>query len=208
MTLFRRLVPDRSPAASGEYCDVTVLFADLEGFTTLTEQLPANEVVAWLNAHFTAMVAQVDRFAGVVDRFIGDAMFVLWDGPTPEEAAARAVQAALAMQAAIATLQEQSLSEGKRPLKVRIGLSSGRAIRAEIGAPGRLERTVIGDVVNTAARLEALNKEFHTDVILSRATLDLAGPRAQVRELGTVTLKGRREPVTVYSLGGWQGEAP
>lgn len=217
MRLFRRPTQPQAPpvaltgglaaSGAGEYRDVTVLFADLEGFTTMTEQLPAPEVVALLNLHFTAMVAQVDRYEGLVDKFIGDAMFVVWDGPSPVAAAERAVRAALAMQAAIAELQMQALSDGKRPIKVRIGLSSGRAILAAIGAPGRQELTVIGDVVNTAARLEALNKEFHTDTILSGATLELVGDRARVRELGPIALKGRREPVSAYSLLGWNGAA-
>lgn len=189
--------------AAGEDREVTVLFADLEGFTTMTEQLPAQEVVGLLNAYFTVMTAEVERYGGTVDKFIGDAMLVVWTGPSPEAAAEHAVRAALEMQAAVAALQERLLMEGRRPAKVRIGISSGRAILGEIGGARRRETTVIGDAVNTAARLEALNKEYHTDSILSGSTHDLLGGRALVRDLGLVPVKGRREPVRAYALVGW-----
>lgn len=214
MRLFRHpSVPPRSPgalaqgdasASEGEYQDVTVLFADLEGFTTMTEQLPAREVVGLLNAYFTVMTDVTDRFEGRVDKLIGDAMLVVWSGSTPPEAARRAVQAALALQEAIAALQERLIAEGRRPPKVRIGISSGRAVVGAIGAPQRRETTVIGDAVNTAARLEALNKEFHTDSLLSGATQALVAEAARVRDLGWVTLKGRREPIRAFELLGWK----
>ncbi len=192
--------------AAGEDREVTVLFADLEGFTTMTEQLPAAEVVALLNAYFTVMTAVVERFGGTVDKFIGDAMLVVWTGPSPQACAELAVRAALGIQAEVAALQERLLAEGRRPAKVRIGISSGRAILGEIGGAHRRETTVIGDAVNTAARLEALNKEFHTDSILSGATHAMVEGRAIVRDLGLVAIKGRREPVRAYALVGWSEE--
>lgn len=185
---------------------MTVLFADLEGFTTMTEQLPASEVVGLLNAYFTVMTAVVEHFGGTVDKFIGDAMLVVWTGPSPQEAAERAVRAALGIQAAVEELQERLLMEGRRPAKVRIGISSGRAILGEIGGAHRRETTVIGDAVNTAARLESLNKEFHTDSILSGSTHALLLDRAIVRDLGMVPIKGRREAVQAYALIGWSQE--
>lgn len=217
MRLFRR-TPSSPPAPpaqaaggfgaipAGVHCDVTVLFADLEGFTAMTEQLPAPEVVARLNETFTALTDAVDRFGGRVDKFMGDAMLVVWAEPDPRRSAALAVQAALAMQQAAALLQARALAEGRRPAKVRIGISSGRAIIGEIGAPQRRETTVIGDAVNTAARLEALNKEFHTDSILSAATFSLAGEALRARDLGLVKIKGRREPVQAFALLGWDEE--
>lgn len=191
---------------AGVHCDVTVLFADLEGFTAMTEQLPAPEVVSRLNETFTALTDAVDRFGGRVDKFMGDAMLVVWSEADPRRSAALSVQAAIAMQEAAAQLQAQAIAEGRRPVKVRIGISSGRAIIGEIGAPQRREKTVIGDAVNTASRLEALNKEFHTDSILSGATYELAGDRLRARDLGMVSIKGRREPVQAYALIGWNEE--
>lgn len=195
---------DCPPLTAGEYRDVTVLFADLEGFTTISEQLPASEVVALLNDCFTLMAEAVEAQEGRVDKFIGDAMLVVWAGDDVAMEAQRAVRAALRIQEAISAQQEEWLMAGRRPIKVRIGISSGRAILAEVGSPSRREHTVIGDVVNTASRLEALNKEFHTDIILSGSTLALAGVRCLTRDLGMTAIKGRQEPVQVYSLLGWQ----
>ncbi|HEY9900282.1 MAG TPA: adenylate/guanylate cyclase domain-containing protein [Pantanalinema sp.] len=214
MRLFRR-TPASEPAPRaqaaggfgaipvGAFCDVTVLFADLEGFTAMTEQLPAPEVVVRLNETFSALTDAVDRFGGRVDKFMGDAMLVVWSEADPCRSAALAVQAAIAMQAEAALLQARALGEGRRPVKVRIGISSGRAVIGEIGAPQRRETTVIGDAVNTASRLEALNKDFHTDSILSGATRELAGDRLRARDLGMVTIKGRREPVRAFALVAW-----
>lgn len=195
--------PGAGGFAAGEDREVTVLFADLEGFTRMTEQLPAVEVVALLNAYFTVMTAEVEHFGGTVDKFIGDAMLVYWSGPSPQAAAELAVRAALGIQTAVAALQGRLLREGRRPAKVRIGISSGRAILGEIGGAHRRETTVIGDAVNTAARLESLNKEFHTDSILSGSTHALVADRAIVRDLGLVPIKGRRESVRAYALIGW-----
>lgn len=184
---------------------MTVLFADLEGFTAMTEQLPAHEVVERLNAHFTVMGGVLDAHEGRVDKYIGDAMLVVWDGPDPARSAQLACRAALEVQRAITRLHRVWLAEGKRPIKVRIGISSGRAILGEIGAPQHRERTVIGDAVNTAARLEALNKELHTDILVCESTRALLDGHAVVRDLGKLQLKGRREPIHGWALLGWEG---
>ena len=209
MPIFRRAV-QLPPASAGgstpqewDYHDVTVLFADLEGFTTITEQLPAFEVVKLLNDCFTLMTQAVTTFAGKVDKFIGDAMLAVWSGVDATKDAQDAVRAALSIQEAIAVQQEEWLMTGRRPLKIRIGISSGSAILAQVGSPLHREHTVIGDAVNTASRLEALNKEFHTDILLSEATLRLAGGACKVRDLGEQAIKGRREPVHAYALLGW-----
>lgn len=187
----------------GDYEDVTVLFADIEGFTAMAERLPPREVVAMLNEYFTAMSEVVTRYDGALDKYIGDAMMVVWEGD-PIPGAGRAAQAALAMHRVLAGLQEKWLVEGKVPLKSRIGIASGRVIVGQIGSPLRQERTVIGDAVNTAARLESLNKEFYTDIIMSQSTYDLIQDHALVKPLGIVTLKGRFEPLGIYALTGWR----
>lgn len=191
------------PTFAGETRDVTILFSDLEGFTALTEQIPPEEVVGFLNRYFTAMADPVAAHGGRIDAYMGDAMLVVWDGPDAVQDACRAAQAALAMLTRMEALQLERLAEGKRPVKVRIGLSSGMAIVGEIGSPQFRQWTVIGDVVNTASRLEALNKQFHTDVLLSDSTYQLIRPWAKVRALGPVTLKGRREPLDCFALLDW-----
>jgi adenylate cyclase len=183
-----------------------VLFSEIEGFTAMAERLPPDVVVALLNEYFEAMACMVDAHDGRIDKYIGDAMLVVWE-QTPAEAAARAVKAALDMQRALLVLQNKWLSEGKLPLKARIGISSGKVIEGLIGGPARQERTVIGDAVNTASHLEALNKAYHTDIIVSQSTLNLLPAAAQVRSLGMVTIKGRLEPVVIYALMGWRDNA-
>jgi adenylate cyclase len=191
------------PTFAGETRDVTILFSDLEGFTALTEQIPPQDVVGFLNRYFTAMAEPVAAHGGRIDAYMGDAMLVVWDDPDPVQDASRAAQAALAMLIRMEALQLERLAEGKRPVKVRIGLSSGKAIVGEIGSPHFRQWTVIGDVVNTASRLEALNKQFHTDILISDSTYQLIRPWAEVRALGPVTLKGRREPLDCFALLNW-----
>lgn len=205
---FRRRVPDPPPAPSApaplsRYQEVTVLFADLEGFTALAERLPAHDVVARLNEYLAAMSRVVVAHGGLIDKYIGDAMLVVWDAPEPAAGARAAVRAALAMQDRLTDLQERWLAEGKHPLKHRIGIATGQAIIGLIGAPERQERTVIGDAVNTAARLEAHNKATFTDVLIAARTRELVGEAAVVRALGPVRLKGRTAPVDAFALLGW-----
>lgn len=209
MPLFRRSFDPYVPSSesltfAGDPRDVTVLLSDLEGFTSLTEQIPPREVVGFLNRYFTAMAEPLEAFGGRIDSYMGDAMLVVWDGPDPVSDARNAAQAALAMLARMEALQLAWIAEGKRPVKARFGLSSGPAIVGEIGSPRFRQWTVIGDVVNTASRLEALNKQFHTDILLSETTYALIQPWAEVRSLGPVTLKGRRERIDCHALLGWR----
>lgn len=184
---------------------MTVLFADIEGFTALAERLPPTAVVSLLNEYFTAMTDVVLAHGGALDKYIGDAMLVVWEGE-PRQGAAQACQAALAMHQELALLQQKWLAEGKLPLKNRIGISSGRVIVGQVGSPIRQEWTVIGDAVNTAARLEALNKEYFTDIIISASTFELLSGRACARFLGIAQVRGRLEPLGIYALTGWSDD--
>ena len=180
-----------------------MLFSDIEGFTALTERLPPREVVALLNEYFEAMTNVVVAHGGVVDKYIGDAMLVIWESE-PRLGAAQASLAALGMRHALSELQLRWLAEGKLPLKCRMGIASGRVIIGRIGSVVRSDRAVIGDAVNTAARLEALNKVYFTDIILAATTRELLDDRARVRSLGIVPIKGRLEPMGIFALLGWE----
>lgn len=182
---------------------MTVLFADIEGFTAITERLPPRAVVALLNEYFGAMTDVVMARGGRLDKYIGDAMMVVWEGE-PAWGAAQAAQSALTMLRRLEALQEKWLAEGKLPIKIRVGIASGRVIVGTIGAPVRQDRTVIGDAVNLAARLEALNKKYFTDVILSQSTYELVAEMAEVKPLGIVAVKGRMAPLGIYALTGWK----
>ncbi len=212
----RRMWPSRDAAAApgvsvGEARQVTVLFADLEGFTLMAERLPAHEVVETLNESFTVMADEVFREGGSVDKFIGDAMLVVWaTGELDHDithAARAASRAAIRMVRSLEALQLDRLAQGKRPIKVRIGIASGEAIIGEIGCPARHDRTVIGDPVNLACRLEELNKSFHTDILISGSTRRRLNAEFAFKSLGLVPIKGRRDPVEVFALLGEGGTA-
>lgn len=180
-----------------------MLFADLEGFTALAERLPPQAVVALLNEYYAAMAKVLDRHEGRLDQVMGDGMLVVWEAPPPE-GPRKAARAALSMQAELAKLQARWLSEGKLPLKARMGLASGRVVVGMIGPPGRQVRTVVGDAVNTAARLEALNKLHHTDVIAAESTYVHLGSLVEAKPLGTTVLRGRSEALALFALTAWR----
>jgi adenylate cyclase len=208
----------------GEERQVTVLFADLRGFTTLSEQLPAPELLALLNRYLDRMSTALEAHGGVIDKYIGDAIMALFGAPVAHgDDADRALAAALAMQRALVAFNAELAAEGKPPLGIGIGLNTARVVAGNIGSARRLNYSVIGDGVNVAARIESLtrNPEYHTSIITTAATLaarlpvDPTAPapnydsRApfpvstapiRTRPLGTVPVKGRAEPVEIFAV--------
>ena len=177
--------------------EATVLFCDLEGFTALTETLGPDGIVDLLNEYFEVMVGILERYRGVVTQFQGDAILATFNVPVPDRAhAANALRAAIEMQCAA----KRRTFAGQRVAN-RVGINTGRVVAGAVGAKGRLSYTVHGDAVNLAARLEALNKELGTRILVSEATA------AQVegfnlRPMGEVRVRGQTAPVAVYALGG------
>ena len=177
--------------------EATVLFCDLEGFTALTETLGPDGIVELLNEYFEVMVGILERYRGVVTQFQGDAILATFNVPVPDRAhAANALRAAIEMQCAA----KRRTFAGQRVAN-RVGINTGRVVAGAVGAKGRLSYTVHGDAVNLAARLEALNKELGTRILVSEATA------AQVegfdlRPMGEVPVRGQTAPVAVYALGG------
>lgn len=200
-------------ALGGEERQVTILFADLRGFTTLSEQLPPRELLTLLNRYLDRMSAEIERQGGVIDKFIGDAIMALFGAPLPQnDAAARALAAACAMESALAALNVSLATEGKPPLALGIGVNTARVVAGNIGSQRRLNYSVIGDGVNVAARLQSLTRtpEYHTNIIASAATLSAArhephlvqDPKkfGAIRPLGSVHVKGRTEPVEIFAV--------
>ncbi len=192
-------------ALGGEEREVTILFADLRGFTTLSEKLPAREVVTQLNRYLDRMSAAIESCGGVIDKFIGDEIMALFGAPVATaDSAHRAVQSALAMRTALQALNAEFAAEGLPPLAFGIGLNTARVIAGNIGSQRRLNYSVIGDGVNLAARLQTLTRrdDLATDLILSEATLRSARAHADyaVRDLGQAVVKGREEPVRIYTI--------
>jgi adenylate cyclase len=198
-------------ALGGEEREVTVLFADLRGFTTLSEKLPPHDLLALLNRYLDRMSGEIERHGGIIDKFIGDAIMALFGAPLDQpEAAARALAAALAMETALAALNAELAAEGTPALTLGIGVNTARVVAGNIGSHRRLNYSVIGDGVNIAARLQSLTRtpEYRTNILASAATLAaVARQVGQVsnlpfiaRPLGPVLLKGRAEPVEIFAI--------
>ncbi len=197
-------------ALGGEEREVTILFADLRGFTTLSENLAPRELLTLLNRYLERMSAEIERHGGVIDKFIGDAIMALFGAPvTQSDAASRAIAAALAMEGALAGLNRELGAEGRPPLAIGIGINTARVVAGNIGSHRRLNYSVIGDGVNVAARLQSLTRhpEHATNIIASAATLAAAGAPAGIapRPLGRVTVKGRAEPVEIFAISPLSG---
>ena len=175
----------------------TILFTDIEDFTQIAEKLPPEQLVALLNEYFSRLVEIVERFGGLVTQLQGDALLVSFNVPLDDPAhAAQAVSAALEIERSI---NQRTFGEGVR-FTTRVGINTGRVIAGPVGAEHRLIYTVHGDAVNVAARLEALNKEHGTRILISESTRQLAGSGFAFTPLGNVTVRGKSEPVPIYTV--------
>ena len=186
-------------ALGGKRSPVSVLFADIVGFTPLAEQRDAEQVVGLLNELFSVLSEIVFRHGGTVDKFIGDCIMAVWGAPIPQEDhAARALAAAEDMMRFLETANEEWKEKYDVEIRLGIGVNSGEAIVGNIGSDKRMEYTVIGDVVNIAARLEAI--ALPNQVLVAEATQKLAGEKFALRELGARKLTGRKTETMVYAL--------
>ena len=187
-------------AGQGETAEVTVLFLDIEGFTTLSESQTPETVVRTLNEFYAAAEGPIMRNNGVINQFQGDGIVATFNAPRPNPAhAASAVKAAVEIVALCGT---RTFGAGTQ-LSIRVGINTGPMVCGLIGTPDHLIYTVIGDEVNLASRLEALNKEFGTHIIVSESTRTAAGPDAFAFEpIGEVQVRGRSMPTPVYTLRG------
>ena len=188
----------RIEAGAGDVRETTIFFNDLEGFTTLSEGMSPVELISTLNEYFSAVTEPIVRHGGVINQYQGDAILATFNLPKAhEDHAAGAVRAAIEIQHILAS---RTFGAGLR-LVSRVGINTGIVVGGLVGAQDRLGYTVHGDDVNLAARLEALNKEHGTRIIVSERTRELAGPESFAFEaLGTVTVRGRSQPVTVYRI--------
>ncbi|MDZ4340097.1 MAG: CHASE2 domain-containing protein [candidate division NC10 bacterium] len=180
---------------------VTVLFADIRGFTSIAERLAPEEVAALLQEFFSVMTEIVFRHGGTVDKFIGDAIMALYGAPLEfDDHAARALRTALEMQEETAALESRWVARCGEPLRIGIGINTGDAIVGTMGSVQRLEFTAIGDTVNLASRLEGLAKEFKVAIVIGEETRRAIGDLFPVHPLGELKVKGRGAPVEVYAV--------
>jgi adenylate cyclase len=186
------------PELGGETRELTVYFSDLQGFTALSEGLTPNALVTLLIEYLSAITDVIEAHGGFVDKYIGDAVVAVFGAPHRDDRhAAHAVQAALDAEAALAALNARLAGTGSPPLRQRIGISTGPAVVGNIGSRRRFNYTVTGDTVNLAARLESANKVYGTSILLAQTTAGDAGD-AVLREVDTVRVVGRDEPVTLF----------
>ena len=182
----------------GQRRRVTVLFADIAGFTALSENMEPEKVVEMLNAFFTEMVDLVFQHQGTLDKYFGDALMAEFGVPVEiPGAASQAVACALDMHRRLQEMRDQGLTPIQ---KMRIGINTGEAIVGNIGSAKRMDFTVIGDVVNVAARLQEMSKEVDADILVSEATYNEVDGKLGFQALPPVVLRGRREPTVVYRL--------
>ncbi len=203
----RIMASGKLPDLGGEALNVTVLFADIRNFTSISERLSAHEVVEMLNAYFSSICEPILEYGGTVDKFIGDAVMAVFGAPAPQaDHARRAVSTALAMAFRAEEFQvkmaERFSGKGLPEFHIGIGLHSGEAVVGNIGSPKRLEYTAIGDTVNIASRLESLTKELGWTIIASHETIIAAGPGVLTGGRRESRLKGRQETVLVHEVTG------
>jgi adenylate cyclase len=192
--------------------EVTVMFSDIRGFTSYSEGRPPEEVVQRLNEYMTEMTAIIFRHGGMLDKYLGDGLMAVFGAPIPyPDHARRALVAALEMQSRLDELNQIWIARGEGTFRSGVGLNSGSVIVGNIGSPERMDYTVIGEDVNLAARLESMNKEQGTSLILSDRTLKSIEANSStadfnIRSLGAVPVRGFEEPIPIYTVDGWGTE--
>jgi adenylate cyclase len=183
----------------GEEREASVLFADIRGFTTLSEKLPPPELIQLLNAYLSRMSRVIEEEKGVIDKYIGDEVMAIFGAPlaSPDHAQ-RAVAAAVRM---LKELQRFNAEEGQEsPLRIGIGIATGLVVAGNVGSPQRLNYTVLGDTVNVASRLQGLTKEYGVPLILSGATYEQVSSIFPCRPLGEVAVRGRQQATALYTV--------
>ena len=194
--------PDRAELG-GKRREMSVLFSDIRGFTTVTEKGQPEELVAQLNEYFSRMVEVVFRHRGTVDKFVGDMVMALFGAPLDDpDHAEHALQAALDMVHELGELNRGWAAQGRPQLDIGIGVNSGDMIAGNIGSSSIMSYTVIGDNVNLGARLESLNKDYKTRIIISDATRARLKGAYDVQPLGDVVVKGKTVPVAIFEVRG------
>jgi adenylate cyclase len=194
---------NEEPLLGGELRSVSLMFTDIEGFTTLAEQLPPDQLARTLGDYLEAMTSAVEASAGTIDKYIGDAVMAFWNAPLPvEHHARRACEAVLACKEATAALYASAAWSGLPPLVTRFGVHSAEVLVGHFGARSRFNYTALGDGVNLAARLEPLCKQYGVTVLVSETVARMAGEEFVFRRVDRVAVKGKATAIDVYELLG------
>jgi adenylate cyclase len=185
----------------GKKAMLTVLFSDIVGFTTYSEKYPPEKVVSILNEYLSAMTDVIMEHDGTLDKFVGDEIMAIWGAPVPQEDhAEKAVRCGFAMLEKLKELKARWQSQGIEPFDIGIGINTGEMIVGNMGSPKRMDYTVIGDAVNTGARIESLTRQFKTPFIVSESTYLRVKDIVEAELLGKVSVKGKKIQINVYKL--------
>ncbi len=188
--------------SAGQKVELTVLFSDIRGFTTMSETTPPEKIVEMLNVHFSAMADIILKRKGTIDKYIGDAIMAFWGAPVKtNDHAEQAVLAAQEMLEALKQVNETLKERGfGTEVRIGIGINTGIATIGEIGSEKKKNYTIVGDTVNLASRLESITKEYQSPLIFSEYTYEKIKNTVDCKLLGNVKVKGREQPVTIYTV--------
>ncbi|MEW6119515.1 MAG: adenylate/guanylate cyclase domain-containing protein [Pseudomonadota bacterium] len=192
----------------GQSREMTVLFSDIRGFTDFSEKLPPAELAEVLNAYLSTMTRIVQQERGTIDKYIGDAIMAFWNAPVDlADHAARAVRAALAMQAALPQLNREFAARNWPEVKIGVGVNTGRMSVGNMGSEFRMSYTVMGDAVNLGSRLEGITKQYGVGILVTQPTVE-ADPQHAFMKIDDVRVKGKEKPVAIYEPLGTKTNLP
>ena len=198
----RLIAEGHALAPSGSPRRITVMFTDVEGFTSISESIPADVLVGLLTEYFNVAARVIAQHGGVIDKFIGDGIMVLWGAPADlQDAEYQACTAALQLHAEMAALNGRWRAQGLPEFRTRIGIHTGVVIAGVLGSNDRLAYTAFGDVINVASRIEGINKQLNTQTLVSEATFEALGGRLHTRRIEEdAELRGRQTRMVLYEL--------
>ncbi|QEY52059.1 adenylate/guanylate cyclase domain-containing protein [Legionella longbeachae] len=211
LTSFQRYVPHslvkklvhtgKIARVGGQNQTISILFSDIKNFTTISESTPPQKLMTYLSDYFQSMTEAVIQHEGTLDKYIGDAVMAIWNAPTKdEEHAFHACETARVMNLRLKKLNIKHKQEGFPEFNIRIGIHTGEAIVGNVGSEDRLSYTALGDTVNSASRLESINKNYNTQIIVSDATFNQVSDKFPFRFLDEVAVRGKQESIAIYEL--------